>query len=122
MRSKEHEKINYIEFPSKDLDTTKAFFRQAFAWQFTDYGLDYSAFKADDAGIEGGFYSSDLSASTYSGSALIVFYSKNLSETLHKIEAAGGTIVRACFEFPGGHRFHFTDPSGNEFAAWSDKA
>jgi hypothetical protein len=121
MRSVQHEKINYVEFPAKDLVASKAFFSQVFNWQFTDYGADYSAFSAQQAGLEGGFYRADLAASTYSGSALIVFFSDQLEQTEQKIEAAGGCIVKAIFPFPGGRRFHFTDPSGNEFAVWSNQ-
>mgnify|MGYP000140753005 FL=1 len=120
MRSAEHEKINYVEFPAKDIIASKAFFSQAFNWQFTDYGPEYSAFSADSTGLEGGFYSADVSASTHSGSALIVLFSSNLEQTQQKVEAAGGCIVKDIFPFPGGRRFHFTDPSGNELAVWSN--
>ncbi|MCB0036634.1 MAG: VOC family protein, partial [Anaerolineales bacterium] len=68
----------------------------------------------------GGFYQSDLTATVAKGSALIVFYSAALEETQAKIEKAGGAITRPIFSFPGGRRFHFTDPSGNEFAVWSE--
>ena len=113
-----HEKINYIEFPAKDIDTAKAFFATVFDWSFVDYGPDYSAFA--NAGIDGGFYRSTLSASTETGSALIVFYSGNLEQTQTKIETAGGSIIKPIFSFPGGRRFHFNDPNGNEYAVWSD--
>lgn len=116
---KEHEKLNYVEFPAKNLEATKTFFRTAFAWEFEDYGPEYSAFF--NGGLDGGFYQSDLSVSTKKGSALLVFYSKDLEETLEKIEIAGGVIVVPIFSFPGGRRFHFNDPSGNEFAVWSEK-
>lgn len=115
---KEHEKINYIEFPAKDLETTKAFFAAAFGWSFTDYGPDYTAFSNE--GIDGGFFKSDLNAATRNGSALVVFYSTNLEVTRSKIEKAGGTIIKPIFSFPGGRRFHFSDPNGNEYAVWSD--
>ena len=115
----EHEKINYIEFPSKNIKTTKDFFKKVFGWSFVDYGPTYTAFSNE--GIDGGFYQSDLSSSTENGSALIVFYSEDLEQTKLKIESAGGTINKPIFSFPGGHRFHFTDPNGNEFAVWSDK-
>ena len=115
---KEHEKVNYVEFPSKDMAATKAFFTEVFGWSFTDYGPDYTAFS--DQGIDGGFFKSDLSASTTKGSALIVFYSKELEWTEVKIANAGGKIVKPIFPFPGGRRFHFTDPNGNEYAVWSD--
>ena len=114
----EHEKINYVEFPAKDIEATKAFFNSAFGWTFVDYGPEYTAFSNE--GLDGGFYKSDLSVSTEAGSALIVFYSKNLERTQSKIENAGGTIIKPIFSFPGGRRFHFGDPNGNEYAVWSD--
>ena len=114
-----HEKINYVEFPARDIESTKAFFSKAFDWNFVDYGPDYSAFS--DEGLDGGFYRAELTASSASGSALIVFYSEDLAQTQDKIEAAGGSIIKPVFEFPGGRRFHFGDPSGNEYAVWSDK-
>lgn len=113
-----HEKINYVEFPAKDIEKAKAFFAAVFDWSFVDYGPEYTAF--DNAGLDGGFFKSDLSVSTENGSALIVFYSQDLEQTLAKVEAAGGSIIRPVFSFPGGRRFHFTDPNGNEYAVWSD--
>ena len=113
-----HEKINYLEFPAKDIAATKKFFAAVFDWSFTDYGPDYIAFS--NAGIDGGFYQSDLTVSTNTGSVLIVFYSKEIENTQSKIITAGGKITQTIFEFPGGHRFHFTDPNGNEYAVWSD--
>ncbi len=114
-----HEKINYIEFPSKDIQTTKAFFKEAFGWSFVDYGPEYTAFS--DEGIDGGFFKSELNSSTNSGSVLVIFYSNYLEQTLLKIENAGGSIIKPIFPFPGGRRFHFSDPTGNEYAVWSDK-
>ena len=113
------EKIDYVEFPSSNLSETKKFFSEAFDWKFTDYGQEYTAFF--DHGLNGGFFKADLYSSTKNGSALIVFYSENLESTLQKIENANGVIVKPIFSFPGGRRFHFTEPSGNEFAVWSDK-
>lgn len=113
-----HEKINYVEFPARNLQATKSFFETAFGWSFVDYGPTYTAFSGQ--GLDGGFYQSDLAASTGAGSALLVFYSERLEETEAKIESAGGRIVRPIFAFPGGRRFHFTEPSGNEFAVWGD--
>lgn len=114
----EHEKINYVEFPAKDIEATKAFFTAAFGWSFVDYGPTYTAFSNE--GLDGGFFKSALSASTENGSALIVFYSKTLKKTQSKIETAGGKIIKPIFSFPGGRRFHFCDPNGNEYAVWSD--
>ena len=114
----QHEKINYVEFPARNIETTKAFFTQAFGWSFEDFGPDYTAFS--DQGLDGGFFKSELSSSTENGSALIVFYSQELEATQSKIEEAGGMIIKPIFSFPGGRRFHFMDPSGNEYAVWSD--
>ena len=113
-----HEKINYVEFPAKDLAGTKAFFESVFGWSFVDYGPEYTAF--ENQGLDGGFFKSDLAASTENGAALIVFYSNQLEATLAKVEKAGGSILRPIYSFPGGRRFHFTEPSGNEFAVWSE--
>ena len=115
----EHEKIDYVEFPASDLDATKSFFSTVFGWSFQDYGPDYTAFS--NAGLDGGFFKSDLQANTANGSALVVFYSNNLEETRSKVMDAGGSITKEIFSFPGGRRFHFREPSGNEFAVWSDK-
>lgn len=114
----EHEKINYVEFPAKDIEATKAFFNSAFGWTFVDYGPEYTAFSNE--GLDGGFYKSDLSVSTEAGSALIVFYSEDIERTQSKIENAGGTIIKPIYSFPGGRRLHFVDPNGNEYSVWSD--
>lgn len=113
-----HEKINYVEFPARDIEATKAFFSQAFGWAFVDYGPDYTAFS--DEGLDGGFFRANLSSTAQNGSALIVFYSKDLVQTQSKVEAAGGKILQEIYAFPGGRRFHFADPSDNEFAVWSE--
>ena len=113
-----HEKINYVELPAKDLPATKAFFQSVFGWSFVDYGPEYTAFS--DQGLDGGFFQSDLASTSEKGAALIVFFSSQLETTLAKVEKAGGSIVRPIFSFPGGRRFHFTEPSGNEFAVWSE--
>lgn len=114
----EHEKINYVELPAQDFNAVKMFFNQAFGWSFEDYGGDYMAFS--NAGLEGGFYQSELKSTTSTGSALIVFYSRDLEMTQSKITESGGKIINPTFSFPGGRRFHFSDPHGNEYAVWSD--
>lgn len=112
-----HEKMNYVEYPATDLDKTKVFFEKAFGWQFQDFGPDYSAFTNE--GLDGGFFRSELSSTTETGGALIVFFSEELEKTLATVIGAGGTVVKDIFAFPGGRRFHFKEPSGNEFAVWS---
>jgi predicted enzyme related to lactoylglutathione lyase len=113
-----HEKIDYVEFPARNLEATKAFFSKAFSWSFQDYGPEYTSFS--NSGITGGFYKAELSASIENGSALIVLYSNDLKGTYSKVVDAGGVIAKEIFSFPGGRRFHFTEPSGNEFAVWSE--
>lgn len=112
-----HEKINYVEFPANDLSATKAFFIAAFGWTFVDYGPDYAAFS--DQGLDGGFFHSPQRSTTANGSALIVLFSHDLEATQAKVSAAGGQIIKAIYSFPGGRRFHFTEPSGNELAVWA---
>ncbi|WP_025819844.1 VOC family protein [Shewanella marina] len=113
-----HHKINYIEIPTRDLVQTKAFFKQVFDWQFIDYGPEYSSFSQQV--IDGGFFQSELSVDSAIGSPLIVLYSANLEQTLADVVNAGGSIIKPIFSFPGGRRFHFTEPAGNEYAVWSE--
>jgi predicted enzyme related to lactoylglutathione lyase len=113
----QHEKLNYVELPARDLPATRQFFRTVFGWEFEEFGPDYCAFAGQ--GLDGGFYSSELFSSTRNGSALLVFYSDDLEATQARIEQAGGRIEKPVFEFPEGRRFHFSEPSGNEFAVWT---
>ncbi len=114
-----HHKISYIEFAASDLQATKEFFNKVFGWEFNDYGPDYTAYEG--RGIDCGFYQSPLSSSTENGAALPVFFSENLEESERRIIKAGGTIVRDIFPFPGGRRFEFTEPSGNQLAVWGEE-
>lgn len=115
----QHHKIDYVEFPACNLVATKAFFATVFGWDFVDYGPGYTCFT--DQGLSGGFYESRLTCVTATGGALIVLYSEDLEATQASIEQAGGDIVKPVFAFPGGRRFHFREPSGNEFAIWTDR-
>nr|WP_299167969.1 VOC family protein [uncultured Allomuricauda sp.] len=108
--------INYIEFKAKDLEQIKQFYNESFGWVFTDYGPTYTAF--EESGIEGGF---ETTGEEIINGALVVLYHENLDIIKDSIETAGGKISKAIFSFPGGRRFHFLDPSGNELAVWSDK-
>lgn len=90
-----------------------------FGWLFEDYGPEYSAFEGK--GLMGGFYLADLSSDAGKGGALMVFYSEDLEQTERDVLDAGGEINHDKFSFPGGRRFHFREPSGNEMAVWSDK-
>ena len=113
------QKINYIELPSRDFDAVQLFYEKAFNWSFTDYGPEYRAFT--DGVIDGGFYKSEQHSSTAGGAALVIVYASNLEQTRETIIASGGTIVKDIFSFPGGRRFQFCDPHGNELAVWSDR-
>lgn len=109
-------KINYVEFPVSDMAATKAFYAAAFGWTYTDYGLDYASF--DNAGIDGGFDASKDRTPNRNG-ALIVLVSDDLEASLDKVKSAGAEITKDIFSFPGGRRFQFLDPNGNELAVWS---
>lgn len=108
--------INYVEFKAKDIEIVKKFYSQAFAWSFTDYGPTYTAFS--ESGLQGGF---EKAESDISNGALVILYHSNLDFIKSSIIESGGKITKDIFPFPGGHRFHFTDPAGNELAVWSDK-
>jgi predicted enzyme related to lactoylglutathione lyase len=112
-------KIDYIELPAADFDAVESFYAKTFGWTFTDYGPEYRAFS--DGKLDGGFLKSDLRSSTAHGAALVVLFANNLEATRDAVLAAGGSISREIFSFPGGRRFHFQDPHGNELAVWSDK-
>jgi predicted enzyme related to lactoylglutathione lyase len=114
----QHEKLNYVEFPARDIPATKRFFEKAFGWSFEDFGSEYTVFT--DQGIDGGFYKSELASTTANGSALLVLLSENLELTQSNVESAGGKISLPIFSFPGGQRFQFIEPSGNELAVWSE--
>ena len=105
-------KLDYLEMPGGDLPAVKAFYAGVFGWRFTDYGPEYAAFSE---GLDGGFYADRAEASP---APLPVLYSTDLEATLAKVAAAGAEILRPIFDFPGGRRFHFRDPAGNELAVW----
>lgn len=113
----EHDRrIDYIEMSATNIATTKKFYVDAFGWKFTDYGPDYTSFA--DGRLAGGF---TKAATVQRGGALIVIFALDLADAEKRVRAAGGTITKPVFSFPGGRRFHFTDPSGNELAVWSDR-
>lgn len=110
---REDGKIDYVEMPGGELPGTKAFYAEAFGWTFIDYGPSYAAF---DQGLDGGFDADPEGPSK----PLVVLYAHDLEAMLAKVEAAGGKVVKPIFSFPGGRRFHFTDPAGNELAVWAE--
>lgn len=108
--------INYVEFKAQDLESIKTFYSAAFNWSFTDYGPSYIAFS--ESGLEGGFAQSD---DKINNGALVVLFHSKLEEIKDKIMACKGIISQDIISFPGGRRFHFIDPAGNELGVWSDK-
>ena len=112
---KQDGKLDYLEMQAGGgaIDSVKAFYSAAFGWTFTDYGPGYSAF---EEGLDGGF---DGSASRETR-PLPVLYSEDLERSLDAVSEAGGEIVKPIYEFPGGRRFHFRDPAGNELAVWGE--
>jgi uncharacterized protein len=114
-------KVDYIEFPATDIEATKRFYSEVFGWKFQDYGPDYTSFH--DGRLAGGFNKDAVTAGSGENKVrgpLIVLYAVSLEETYDSVKKAGGKIVREIFGFPGGRRFHFADPSGNELSVWSE--
>ncbi len=111
--------IDYIELPARDFDAVQAFYERVFGWTFTGYGTDYLAFT--DGRLSGGFYRADLQSTTAAGAALVVLYTTDLESARADVLSAGGTLLKDIFSFPGGRRFQFADPNGNELATWSDR-
>jgi len=103
--------IVYVELPSQDVAASKQFYSSLFGWSFQDFGPDYASFS--DSNVEGGFNGEGESRTK---APLVVLETDDLEKLCEKLKAAGGTITLPIFSFPGGRRFHFTDPSGNELA------
>jgi predicted enzyme related to lactoylglutathione lyase len=112
-----HHTIDYIEFTVRDLAAAKRFYGSAFGWQFNDYGPEYAGIKGGSGEVGGMHQSNDLRTT----GPLVILYSKDLEQSVAAVRAAGGKVLREPYAFPGGRRFHFTDPSGNELGVWSEK-
>lgn len=112
-----HHAISYIEFGVTDLEAARAFYESAFGWQFNDYGAEYAGIRAvDGEGEVGGL--STFAAPTADG-PLVLLFSTDLDASVEDVAASGGSIVAGPYEFPGGRRFEFTDPSGNRLGVFS---
>lgn len=112
--SHQHHAIDYIEFTVSDMKQSKEFYGSVFGWEFTDYAPVYAGIKVSDREI-GGFTVGEV----VRGGPLVVLFSKNLEDSLAKVRAAGAKIVKEPFDFPGGRRFQFQDPSSNQLAVWA---
>lgn len=115
-----HHAINYVELTVTDLDAAKAFYSAAFGWAFNDYGPEYAGIVAADGEGEAGGLAL-ASEARPAGGPLVILFSEDLDATERAITAAGGRIVEGPYEFPGGRRLHFADPSGNELAVWAER-
>ncbi|MCY1141195.1 VOC family protein [Actinoplanes sp. Pm04-4] len=113
----EHHVIDYIEITVGDLAAAKRFYGEAFGWQFNDYGPEYAGIRRG-AGEVGGLRAGEPVGV---GGPLVLLFSSDLDASVEAVRAAGGQVVEGPYEFPGGRRFHFTDPSGNELGVWSEK-
>jgi predicted enzyme related to lactoylglutathione lyase len=111
-----HHAIDYIEIAVTDLAAAKAFYTSAFGWSLVDYGPAYAGIQGD--GRELGGLREDTEVRS-GGGPLVILYSEDLERSLDAVTAAGGTVVKPIDPFPGGRRFHFADPAGNELAVWS---
>lgn len=112
-----HHEIDYIEFVVTDMAASKRFYEAAFDWAFNDYGPGYAGIRTRDGGEAGGLR---LVSEVVSGGPLVILYSTDISQSLEAVRKAGGEITNGPYEFPGGRRFQFKDPSGNELAVWSE--
>lgn len=115
-----HHGIDYIEIPALDLEEAKRFYGESFGWRFNDYGPAYVGFVDGARGAQeaGGFRKE---AEIHRGGPLVILHSRDLEGTFERVRSAGGAITKPIFEFPGGRRFQFTDPSGNELGVWCDE-
>ena len=109
--------VDYVELPGGKLDDTRRFYAAAFDWRFVDYGPSYVA--VENAGVDAGLQGDPAEAPA---APLVILWADDLEGALASVRDAGGTVTRPIFAFPGGRRFHFRDPAGNELAVWSDTA
>lgn len=115
--SHHHHPIDYVELGVRDLAATRAFYEQAFGWRFVDYGPDYAGIAAPDGDGEVGGLNPGREPGR--GGALVLLFSDDLDATVAAVRAAGGEVIEGPYAFPGGRRFHFADPSGNELGVWA---
>lgn len=115
-----HHHFNYVELPATDITAMKVFYAEAFGWSYQDYGPAYAAIIG--AGVDGGLDGNAGARKPSDQGALVVLYSDDIDSSEQAVRNAGGTISVPQFDFPGGRRFHFKDPSGNELAVWTKSA
>ena len=114
-----HHAIDYVELTVPDLAEAKRFYAEAFGWEFTDYGPAYSGIRDASGEREVGGLRTDPEGPR-PGGPLVLLFSADLDATVTAVEAAGGRVIEGPYDFPGGRRFHFRDPAGNELGAWAE--
>ncbi|WP_461108839.1 VOC family protein [Tessaracoccus terricola] len=111
--------IDYVEISVTDMQAARDFYGAAFGWTFNSYGDQYSGIRtAAEAGTDEEAGGLALAEQVTRGGPLVLLYSDDLDATAEAVTAAGGTISSGPYEFPGGRRFQFLDPSGNELGVW----
>ena len=110
-------RLDYVELPAKDIAATRSFYEQAFGWTMTQFAPTYAATTSGDTDMGLQSDSAERPAAP-----LPVVQVPDLEAALASVESAGGEIVKPIRSFPGGRRFHFKDPSGNELAVWQAAA
>lgn len=113
--SEHHHRIDYVEIAAPDLEAAQAFYATAFGWSFTDYGPEYAGIQGPGEREVGGLNGASAPGDT---GPFVQLYSDDLDATAQAITAAGGTIDRGPYDFPGGRRLHFRDPAGNVLGVW----
>ncbi|MCP2330758.1 VOC family protein [Actinoalloteichus caeruleus] len=117
-RTHQHHALDYIELAVTDLERAKRFYSEAFGWRFNDHGPGFAGIRSPRGDAEvGGLRTTD---EVRTGGPLVLLYSADLDRSVEAVRNAGGQVVNGPYEFPGGRRFHFTDPSGNELGVWAE--
>lgn len=116
-----HHSIDYVELAVTDLEQAKRFYATAFGWELNDYGPEYAGIQNPLGGAAPEVGGLRLDEAARPGGPLVLLYSTDLDRTLAAVVEAGGTVVSGPYDFPGGRRFHFADPSGNELGVWTEE-
>jgi predicted enzyme related to lactoylglutathione lyase len=115
-----HHAIDYVELTVTDLEQAKRFYSEAFGWRFNDYGPEYAGIQSPQGASAPEVGGLSKGQEVRAGGPLVLLYSTDLDRSVEAVQHAGGQVVNGPYEFPGGRRFHFTDPSGNELGVWAE--
>jgi uncharacterized protein len=115
-----HHAIDYVELTVTDLEQAKRFYSEAFGWRFNDYGPEYAGIQSPQGASAPEVGGLSKGQEVRSGGPLVLLYSTDLDRSVEAVQHAGGQVVNGPYAFPGGRRFHFTDPSGNQLGVWAE--